>query len=209
MENSDIQKFWAWFGFRSEELSRSEEGDSVRGELAQNLTILTRGLYYELSSYDKTSDSEFIITAHGKKSLFPAAARIAAEAPPIAGWRIYALKPATGFNFKTEYEGHSYVAEDLKFLPMERKTDPRYFGLRVAVPELPDDEGSRKAARTAILLMLETGLGERQCVEEIHGVELVQASKETDDFLRLKELPRFLSWRRSHQKTVKARKEGR
>src|SRR5437870_2302616 len=86
------EEFWRLFALRAAELGRAESADEpVYGELLERLQRVDSGLYFEFST--GAPPHELIITADGKRSLFPLARQVVAVAPPVEGWSVRALKP--------------------------------------------------------------------------------------------------------------------
>jgi len=107
-----------------------------------------------------------------------------------------ALKPAMGFDFKTDYEGLSLDSREMWFLPLERVGAPNFLGLRVGIQGLQPEK--RSDVLNAVLMMLDTGLGERRAATEIQHIEvaLLPSSPESHGYIELPELPEYLVWKR-------------
>jgi hypothetical protein len=196
-----VKKFWAWFVNNSDRLAKKDIASKVGllDTVQDELHDIDEGLYFELSE-PQDGVSEFIITAEGKRELFSVVEAVIAAAPRVAGWQFTALIPPMGFEFVIDYGGIKLDPNGLWFMPLTEGANDQHLGLRIGVPKLT----SRKMHATldATWVLLETGLGERQAAEAIEHVEVVRLPRdpEGEGYLRLAELPGFLTWRESKRK---------
>jgi hypothetical protein len=108
-----------WIQANSAELDLLKDASDPLWDIALNqLKVLNDGLWFEFSE-PNGEDREFIITAEGRSESFGLVETIVARAPRIPGWRIIALKPPMGFDFKTTYEGILFEPGHMWFLPLE------------------------------------------------------------------------------------------
>ncbi len=190
-----ITRFWAWFIEHAAQFSRLDTAEhALCDELLRRLKQIERWLSFEFCA--NARPHHLIITAGGQQKHFPLVDEIVAASPPVDGWVITALKPASGFDFVMNYEGLEFDPRTLWFLPLERESD-HSFGMRVGIPSFdPDDE---LAAKTALWLMLETALGERTTATEVEHLEVTElpAAPATAGYIELTELAEYLAWRRN------------
>ena len=106
-----------------------------------------------------------------------------------------ALKPAKGFDFKTDYEDLSLDSREMWFLPLENPKAPSSLGLRVGIQGLERERNIQ--ALNAVLMMLDTGVGERTAALRIQHVEVgpLPPNHESLGYIELPELPEYLSWK--------------
>jgi hypothetical protein len=189
-------EFWSWFIRNELELSRiGNSEDPLMTDLMSKLHRIHEDLFFELGT--NFEPHELVITAEGKRRLFPLVDELAASAPVIPQWKIVALKPPQGFDFVTNFEGSDYDPKTMWFLPMIRKQgEESLLGLRVGIPHL--DLKKKAEAQTAVLIILDTALGERTAAEEIHYLDACPLPDAPADqgFIELMELPRYIEWKK-------------
>jgi hypothetical protein len=185
--------FWALFRERAAALSAAESADNpLYDELLAELQRAAPGLFLDFST--GAEGCELIVTADGDRELFPAARAAVSDAPTIAGWKIRALKPQSGFPETVTWDGVSLPLTQVVFDPLERPDSPD-LGIRILVPDL--QPAVHEAAHNAILRALDHGLGEEAFAEAVRFTELrsLPAGASLDDFIPLVELPAFVRWR--------------
>jgi hypothetical protein len=163
-------------------------------ELLEQLHAIDDGLFFELSEPHE-GVNELVITAEGDRELFSLVDRVVAAAPQLGAWQVIALRPPLGFDFEINYEGIKLDPEKLWFMPLAAGSGGEHFGLRIMVPNLREAE--EQTATNAVWVLLDTGLGERQCAEVIEHVEVARlpSMADTSDYVPLKELPAYLKAR--------------
>jgi hypothetical protein len=195
-EKHRIEEFWTWFAAHELEFSRLATPDEPFWELAlEQLKKVDERFWFELSR-DRDPAREFIVTAQGHVSLFPLAEKLVRLAPNIEGWVFIALKPPQGFEFTTTYEGTRFDASQIWFLPLESESHPDDLGLRLAVPGL--ERTDKSTAHSAVLVILDTGLGERSAALDLQYTELTDlpADPASQGYLELPELAEYIAWRK-------------
>jgi len=195
-ENDRIEEFWAWFATHKLEFSRLTLGEPFWDIALEQIKKVDEHLWFELSRNSHPA-REFIVTAEGHVSSFPVAEELVRLAPNIAGWAFIALKPPQGFRFTTTYEGTRFDPRQMWFLPLESESQPRDLGLRIAVPGLNcTDAGT---AHSAVLVILDTGLGERSAALDLQHVEVTELpnAPESLGYIELPELADYIRWRKN------------
>jgi hypothetical protein len=195
-EKDRIGEFWAWFATHNLEFSRLGTADDPFWDLAlDQLKKVDENFWFELSR-DRHPTHEFIVTTEGHVNSFPLAEELVRLAPKIEGWTFIALKPAQGFRFTTNYEGTQFDPRQMWFLPLENRSRPGDLGIQIAIPGL---DGMDKAlAHTAVLVILDTGLGERSAALDLQHTEVadVPADPAANGFIELPELADYIAWRK-------------
>jgi hypothetical protein len=195
-EEHRIEEFWAWFVAHQAEFSGLKSPDEPFWDLALvQLKCVDERLWFELSR-ERDPARELIVTAEGHVNSFAAADNLVRLAPKVEGWSFAALKPAMGFEFTTNYEGTLFDPRRMWFLPLERESHPRDLGIRVAVPEL--DRMDRSTAHSAVLVILDTGLGERSAALDLQHTEVAElpADPASLGYIELPELAEYIAWRK-------------
>ena len=195
VEEARIAEFWAWFVQHASDLARARPDESpVLEELLQSLQGIDSGLFYEICT--DSSPHELIVTAEGRRELFPLVEAVVAAAPRLDGWICIALKPAMGFGFQTSYEGTSFDPRSMWFLPLESSSNPMASGLRVGVSGF--DHVEERITKNAVLVILDTALGERSAASDIQHMEVAALPPKPEDqgYIKLTELADYIEWRK-------------
>ena len=152
-------------------------------------------LWFELSR-DRDPAREFIVTAQGHVGSFAIAENLVRLAPIMEGWAFIALKPPQGFRFVTTYEGTRFDPRQMWFLPLESESRPRDLGVRIAVPGL--DCVDKSTAHDAVLIILDTGLGERSAALDLQHTEVTELPTDPASlgYIELPELAAYITWRK-------------
>jgi hypothetical protein len=194
----DAPAFWRWFAANQHRLRTSAPPpDPVLDDVLERLSAYADGLGFE-TSYDASPDEEpeFIVTAFGHRDLFPAADALVAAAPAGLDWKVFALKPALGFEVVHERGGREYDPKRMRFDPVRSEGRPVALGVRVYIEDYdPSRVGEQDAAVASIV---DTGLGERHAAESIDFVEVAPwpSSAKAGEALPLERLPAYVEWHR-------------
>lgn len=178
-----IEQFLSWFHRESRvlrELTAEQAAERIQGKLAD----INEELSVEVADGEPR---ELVISASGNTELFDLVESIVGQLGTVPGWRVYALKPAQGFEFEHESAGEWMNVAALRFEPLASKEYPGEVGIRVFVPEgieLGDD---------ALWVIVATGLGERRAAK-IGYLEAAKPPEDSERFLELRELGAYLDW---------------
>ncbi len=193
IENS----FWSWFSSNVKTIESFSSGDEgMLNEILRNLHSYDENLYFEISTHEEVK--ELVITAEGDAAHFESVRRLISEAPDINNWIFVAFKPPMGFDFVSEYEGVTYDPSKLWFLPLVSESNPSLLGLRVGIPNY--DEQFHEHSVPAILILLDTGLGELKAAEEINHVETGALPKNpaSEGYIEFDEIGKYIDWRKNN-----------
>jgi hypothetical protein len=196
---SAISVFWTWFRANDAKLTAMLNADLPYWDTAlSQLKAVHQGLWFEVSD-EIRGRREFVITAEGDPKLFPLVDAMVAEAPEIVAWVFVALKPAMGFDFVTTYEGMAFDSKSMWFLPLESSGDLSNLGLRIGIPGLNDE--MRRVAGNAVMVILDTGLGERSSAMDVQHVEFAEIPSQPEKvgYIELPDLPAYIAWRKRKQ----------
>lgn len=189
---SGIEKFWEWFR-RSE--GRLREVDSsehpMLDESYRMLARVSEELTIEFSTGNEGS-AELIISAGGRKELFPLVESMIRQAPEVPGWTFTALKPPMGFEFHIDHEGVRYDPRQMFFRPPASGHPRLPLALQVYLPSFDPRKG--REAEGVLWKVLDTALGERAIAEDISSVDLVglKSPREAQGLLPLPALTAYL-----------------
>ena len=185
-----ITEFWRCFAEHRLELKRIESADDPAYDVVlQALQQIDDGLYFEFCSTPGTN--ELIVTAEGKKELFPLVEEIVREAPHIDDWQVFALKPKRGFPVTTRWEQTKLLIGDVVVLPVFRETGE--MALRLYIPGL--SEKNQEDIHNALLRVLDSGLGERRFAECIEATWVYPLSDAPSQAFPLSDLDDYLDCR--------------
>ena len=186
--NTRIRDFWQWFANHLSEFNSLSNSDEPFWDLAvEQIKKVNERLLFELSEAGSAT-RELIVTAEGHVEAFPIAETLVSLAPRIEGWVFVALKPPIGFEFTTRYEGTLFEPRRMWFLPLNSPSQPQSLGLCVGIQGLASmDETS---AHNAVLVILDTALGERSAALDIQYTEVSElpANPESLGYIELPEL---------------------
>jgi len=195
-QQSAIATFWRWFEKNQSQLnSLADTSEPLWDKALEKLKAIAQELWFELSSSEITP-REFVITAEGRVELFPLVEEIVQSAPETHGWRFVSLKPPMGFDFEITYEGIQIDPRTLWFLPLENPDNRAALGLRIGVPSY--DPANERPINNAVLVILDTALGERAAATEVQCVEIVCSPEAPDKegYVPLPQLPDYVEGRK-------------
>lgn len=141
-----------------------------------------------------TGAREFVITAEGNTEAFPIVDSIIGASPEHQQWEFVGLKPSMGFDFCTTYEGIKFDPRAMWFLPLQSESTPEFLGLRVGVPGY--DPKNKRVTENAVLVVLDTALGERSAAEDVQHVEVASlpGNPENDGYIEMPDLPAYIAF---------------
>jgi hypothetical protein len=88
------ERFWQWFTNNLREFENIRTGEErICSELAKQLKRIDRHLTFVFGINENEKLREFIVSADGIRSSFPAVKKLVAAAPEIQGWKITAFRP--------------------------------------------------------------------------------------------------------------------
>lgn len=192
-----IDSFWHWFATNSNRLAAVTEADrGLLDLLRAKLNEIHEGLFFEINN--SLPEREFVISAYGKRELFEIVYSIVERTPKSLPWKVIALKPPRGFKFTTNFMGCHLDPGRTWFLPLKKRNDPSFLGLRVGI-EGESCSACAEIIRGGILLMLDTGLGEQCASESIQYVEVEQLPNNpgSKGYGKISSLPKYIAaWKK-------------
>jgi hypothetical protein len=148
-----VEKFWRWF-IKHEATIYNFEADQERifDELALELQKVDPNLTFEFGP--KNSKREFVISAAGIKSAFPAVVSLANAAPALERWRVTAFRPRRSPLNIIEYRDKKVDPADVQFSLLDNGT---LAGIYLFIPGFRDGDADYGQIG---YLMLDEVLGE-------------------------------------------------
>jgi hypothetical protein len=196
---AEIAAFWKLLQQHAAELASYKSADNpVYIVLLDQLQRIDSELYLEFCS--NPGACELVITADGDRSRFSIARAVVSAAPVTMGWTIRALKPQIGCPESVNWDDVTLRLDEVVFSPLEADGS-NALGLRIYVPGI--EEKDLDTAHNALLRALDHILGEERFAEEVHYTEVLPlpANAESNQFIALTELDKFIRWRRRKKNT--------
>jgi len=191
-----IRAFWSYFQTHQAALASAASADTPEYDgMLEALQEIDPGLYFEFST--QGVEREFIVTAEGKRELFPLVEHIVEKAPDVAGWRFFPLKPKLGFPRTTRWENYTLTLDGVAFETLEGPNGE--LGLLLLVPGLkPEDT---EDAHNALLRAIDHGLGERLFAEKVRHTEVAPMPADSEEYIPLAKLEDYIAWRDRRRQT--------
>lgn len=168
-----IAEFWRCFLEHREEFASARSiKDPVCDVILDALKRVNPKLWFEFCT--NPGVNEFIVSAEGKRTLFPLVEEIVARAPEMKEWKIFALKPRLGFPLSTNWEGREVQLAEVIVRPVFHQ-ETRELALQLFVDGVTDANKGR--IHNALLRALDHGLGERRFAEEVIATWVYPLSK--------------------------------
>ncbi|MBS1994790.1 MAG: hypothetical protein JSS86_00710 [Cyanobacteria bacterium SZAS LIN-2] len=186
-------RFWAWFQANENRLYHFEiDQEHTFDLLGAQLARVDPNLTFEFSPVRGDGTREFIISAGGIRSAFPAVETLYASAPKLARWKWIKFRPRRVPISDISFNGRTVRAADVKFRSYR---DGSRLGLLLFVDGYNDAD--KKFYGQACYLILDEALGEYAVETQIGAIEvrgltdpnaaaarpLVELASDFDEFL--------------------------
>lgn len=182
------RQFAEWFSNESARLQRRSAQEAL-DEIHERLSQVHPALAVEVSD----ECDELVVSADGDAALFPIVDQVC-EAIRPGSWRVRALKPARGFEFRiTVGDGRELDVSRITFEPLESARRPGELGLRLYAPAELVSALSEVTSR-----IVQIGVGEREAAT-IRHLEAAAEGTSRDEFIPIEQLGEFLRWRRARR----------
>lgn len=160
------ERFWWWFQEHSEVLFRFEtDQERIFDQVADSLHQVERGLTFEFGPV-RDDKRDFVVSADGVRSLFPAVVGLVAAAPPMQRWTVISFRPPASIDLVVEYAGCQLGPDDIWFLA---DRDGDHIGLVLCVRGLTEE--NRPTLGNAGFLLLDNALGEFAVETQVGFIE--------------------------------------
>jgi hypothetical protein len=167
------QAFWKWFLDHEDELMHFErDREAVFDALAAELQNVNPDLTFEFGP-ERDDCREFVISAAGIKSSFPAVESLAAAAPKLKRWTITAFRPRRPVGNIIEFADLRVDPQDVEYSLLRGKTE---LGLYLFIPGYSDDNSE---VGQIGYLFLDEALGEYDVETKLALIKMFPPEAET------------------------------
>jgi hypothetical protein len=168
------EDFWTWFKYHEDELFNFEQDrEAVFDRLAGELRKVETHLTFEFGP--KKIKREFVISAGGIKSAFPAVSALVHAAPALERWQVTAFRPRRPVINVVEFRGRRVDPKDVQFSLLD---NGRVAGLHLFIPGF--DEGDADLKQIGYL-MLDDALGEYDVEARLGLIKMFPRELPTQD----------------------------
>jgi hypothetical protein len=166
-------QFWDWFIWHEAELFDFEaDRERIFDQLATELRKVDPNLAFEFGP--KEIPREFVVSAGGIRSSFPAAASLVNAAPALDHWRVTAFRPRrTPLNI-VEFGGKRVDPKDVKF---SLRDNGKIAGLYLFLPGFQEGDTDLKQIG---YLLLDEALGEYDVESRLGLIKFLSPQTPTD-----------------------------
>jgi hypothetical protein len=175
-------EFWSWFSANAPRLHEEKDLEHVMNEINEHLEPSHAGIFVEIGV--EGSDRELVISADGKKELFPLVQKVFAARPTVGGWKIVAFRQRDP-EFELEMGG---IKLDPKKIRFTGERDGDKMSVELFVPGYDDSDPMKQA----LFVMLDHTVGEYDMETKIGGIDFAALAKAPASAKTLTELPALL-----------------
>ncbi|HMF40296.1 MAG TPA: hypothetical protein VKQ32_06365 [Polyangia bacterium] len=179
---ADIATFWAWFQKNAAALRADQNLRRTMGTISDELEKLDAGVIAEIGELRESR--ELVISADGKRALFPAVQQIYSARPQVPGWTIVAFRQRAK-PMVIEMNGKRLDPKSMKVVAAR---DGDKLDIEVFVPGFTTLEDLGAAS----FVVLDHLLGEYDMETKIGGIEWAAIEKAPASAHPLAELPALL-----------------
>lgn len=151
------QKFWRWFIQHEPDLLEFEadsvtDRERIFDQLAIELQKINPHLTFEFGP--KKAKREFVVSADGIKSAFPAVVSLVNAAPQLDGWQVIAFRPRRTPISRVEIREKRVDPKEVQFSLLD---NGKTAGIHLFIPGFREDDSDWKSIG---YLLLDEALGE-------------------------------------------------
>ena len=206
MPANNPQSFWSWFLANSERLTMlndlaDNEQQQLLDQMQQQLDAYCEGLTFEIG--EQTAQGRTLtFSAEGDFDLFRYVVALTDDAPDVDWWEFVPFKQPKGKNLKVIFDKYRFETAKMAFTQLESDEEPDIIGLRIALPDLPQnytprpDNPDDDDLLVGVYVTVEALLGEFDCTTLVGYVDICPMPKEPfkAGFRPLDDLPEFVDW---------------
>jgi len=184
-EDQKAENFWNWFDKKQNrflflsDVSESEK-DKLMNEFLIELHKFNDNIYFEIGGHKDDEKVELIISAEGDLEQFPAVEKLTSYANEYKNWKIIAFKPPMGNGFSLNYRGKVFDPENIIYIPLTAKQDPKAIGINVCYPDF--EESEKEIYINGTYLILDTLIGEKSTTLDIDHLEVIKTPEDISSF---------------------------
>lgn len=175
--------FWEWFVKHSHEYFHFKENQNfLFQQLKEKLNEIDHNLVFSFSANLRDQKREFIISAGGIVSSFPAVKKLVEAAPSLKNWHIIAFRQPQSGDFVVQYQDVSIGVQDVFF---ELINIDKGNGSKIDIKlHVKDYEESAPNWYTASFLLLDNVLGEYDTEMSLRNIVCTRLDETQRDQLR-------------------------
>lgn len=171
---NDQQEFWRWFVQHQDELFDFEiDQERIFDSLSASLQKVEPHLTFEFGP--KGAQREFIISAGGIKSAFPAVISLVRAAPLLPRWRITAFRPRRKPPEVIVFRDKHVQPKDVQFSLLD---NGKTVGIRLFIPSFKEDDIDW---RQIGYLLLDDALGEYDVESRLGFIKMYSPDASTTE----------------------------
>ena len=188
MPANNPQTFWSWFLANSERLTMlndlaNSEQQQLLDQMQQQLDAYCEGLTFEIG--EQTAQGRTLtFSAEGDFDLFRYVVALTDDAPDVDWWEFVPFKQPKGKNLKVIFDKYRFETAKMAFTQLESDEEPDIIGLRIALPDLPQnytprpDNPDDDDLLVGVYVTVEALLGEFDCTTLVGYVDICPMPKE-------------------------------
>jgi len=135
------QIFWNWFINNSEKIYNFEKNqEKIFDEIANELDKLNLDLTFEIGPVENNK-RDFVISAGGIKSAFPAVEKLYDTRPNLNNWNIIKFRPRRMLDNSITYQNLTIKPEDIRYLFI-KDDNPKKIGILLFIKGYKPSESS-------------------------------------------------------------------
>lgn len=184
-EDQKAEIFWNWFVKKQNrflflsDVTESEK-DKLMNEFLIELHKFNDNIYFEIGGHKDDEKVELIISAEGDLEQFPAVEKLTSYANEYKNWKIIAFKPPMGNGFNLSYGGKVFDPENIIYIPLTAKQDPKAIGINVCYPDF--EESEKEIYINGTYLILDTLIGEKSTTLDIDHLDVIKTPENISNF---------------------------
>src|SRR4051812_4668968 len=166
-----ITEFWKWFQGNAKSLHDDKDLQHTMETISDKLDQIQPGLIGEIGVSGEKHD--LVITADGKKELFPRVQEVYAARPTVEGWNIIAFRPRMKPGEKPFTIEMGKTKIDPTTVKYVSQPDGKKLDIQVYIPGYTTDEEMGQVG----FLILDHTVGEYDMETKIQGIDFAALTK--------------------------------
>lgn len=182
-ETLAAQQFWNWFDqnrlpFEFFEEMSPEQQEEILDKAAEMAFDYSEGVAVQIGRNMVPAGPTFriIVSANGQTAYFDKAKALAALAPELPNWQVYALMPPLqrGIQIRFNLESGILYPDDMWFQIMEAPDQPQFLGVHIALRHFGHYEAADKLEelQCIVIQMVANIIGEESWALDVQHLQL-------------------------------------